>query len=136
MCFDVVVILELVRDEDVRVLLRHIECHLDALLDTFADVVAVVNETHLSAVLADQHTAFLADRVRHDDDDFIALHGAHKGQSDALVAAGGFHDDGVGADDALFFRRFDHLERGAGLDGTADIEALELDEDFGIFRAG
>ena len=76
---EIVKVGELVRHIDIRVFCRHLMGQLNAVADALADVVIVVDENHLGAVLLHQFSSLLADGVRHDDDHPVALHRPHKG---------------------------------------------------------
>ena len=94
----------------------------------------VVDEDKLCAVRLDEFTALLADRVGHDNAHVIALDRADERKTDALIAAGRLHDDGVGADQTALFRLGDHTVRCARFDRAADIDALVFDEDIRAVR--
>ena len=65
----------------------------------------------------------------HGQEQAIALDGAHHGQTDAGVAAGGFDDGLLRGQLACGLRRLDHGQGRAVLDGTARIEIFQLDVD-------
>ena len=127
---------ELVRHIDVRVFCRHLMGKVNAVANALADIILIVNENDFRAVLLHQLSPLLTDGVGHDDDHPVALHRAHKGQADALVAAGGFHDDGAFMDIAPLLCLFYHIKSSPGLDGAAHIQSLKLDQNLGIFRPG
>ena len=126
----VVRILKLLRNEDLRILCLHFHGAVQAFLHALADVPGIMDEFHFSAVVADELPALLADGVRHNDDGAVSLDGADQRQADALVAAGRLHDDAVRGKQAFLFRLLNHVQRGAGFDGTADIERFHFDQDF------
>ena len=113
---DVVIVLELLGDKDVRVLRLELEGGLQAFLDARADVARVVDQLDLRAVVADKLAAFLADGVGHDDNRAVALDSADESESDALIAACRLDDNRVFVNQPVLFRLLDHVERGAGLD--------------------
>ena len=127
---------ELVRYEDAGVFLGHLAGLADAFVNTLADISLVVDEDQLCAVLRDQLAALAADGIRHDDDHLIALDRTDEGEADALVAAGRFHDYGAFGQEALPLGGLDHVESGSCLNGSADIDTLELDQNFRIVRTG
>ena len=127
-------VLELLGDKNLGVFLRHAHGGCGALGDALADVAVVVNQNDLGAVVADQLAAFLTDRIRHDDDGLVSAHSADQRQTDALISACRLDDDGILGQEPLFLRIRDHIERGAGFDGSADVETLELDKDLCAVR--
>ena len=80
--------------------------------------------------------AFYRAGVRHDDAGRVALHGRHKGESHALVAARGLHDDGIGPKLAALLGARDHLQRRARLHRAAHVHRLELHEHLGVVGPG
>lgn len=89
--------------------------------DAFADVAFVMNEDDFGTVMFDEFFAFDADGIGHNDDDFVAAHGADKGKSDALVAGCGFYNDGVFVNFAGSFGSVDHGQCRTCFDGTANV---------------
>ncbi len=73
--------------------------------------------------------ALQAGGLGHGQEQAIALDGAHHGQTDAGVAAGGFDDGLLRGQLAGGFRGLDHGQGRAVLDGTAGIEIFQLDVD-------
>ena len=81
-----------------------------------------------------QHLApFQRHRVRHGQDQAVALRRRDEGQRDAGIARGRLDQDGrPGVDAACFFRRLDHGEADAVLHRGQRIEELALAEDVGL----
>lgn len=100
---EIVGVLELLRDVDLRVVFGHFVCERDAACDTFADIAFVVHHDDFRAVLPDELMTFVRDRVGHDQHRFVTLYRADERESNALVATGGFNDDGIGTDDPTRF---------------------------------
>ena len=94
----------------------HFKRHLQALVNAGADIACVVNKLNLSAVVTDKLAPFLAHRVGHNDNRAVALDRADKRKSDTLVSAGGFYDNAVLVNQALFFSLLNHIQRRARLD--------------------
>ena len=88
-----------------------------------------MDQLDLRAVMADQFPAFLADRVRHDNDRPVSADGSDKRQADPLVAAGRFDNNAVRADQAFLLRLQEHIHRGPGLNGSADVQRFHLHQD-------
>ena len=84
----------------------------------------------------DQLAAFFADRVGHDDFHLVALYRSDKSQPDALIAACRLDDYGIFVEQSLFFCVTDHVECGAGLDRTADVQSFEFYKDLCAIRIG
>ena len=122
---------ELFGDEHLGVLLLHPQGGVHALCDAGANVAIVVDEPDFRPVVLHELLALLTHRVRHDQDGVIPADCPHQCQADALVAAGGLDDDGVGADEAVLLRLVDHVQSGAGLDGTTHVQALVLHQHLG-----
>ena len=122
---------ELFGDEHLGVLLLHPQGGVHALCDAGANVAIVVDEPDFRPVVLHELLALLAHRVRHDQDGVIPADCPHQRQADALVAAGGLNDDGVGADEAVLLRLVDHVQSGAGLDGTTHVQPLVLHQHLG-----
>ena len=91
-----------------------------------------MDQNDLRPVMTHQLATLLADGIGHDDDGFVPAHGTNERQADALVAAGGLHNDGVRLDEAFLLGIADHVVGRAGLDGTADIQAFKFDKNLGI----
>ena len=125
----VVRVFELLGNEDLRIAGLHIHGALKAFLHALADITGVMNQLDFSAVMTDQLSAFLAHGVGHDDDRPVAFDRADQRQADALVAAGGLHDDGVRLDQAFLFRLLDHVQGGARFNGTADVQRFHFNQD-------
>ena len=96
----------LVGREVVRVLelLRHVDARVrggqsfglgDALLHARADVALVMDDNHLSPIMAHQLAPLLRDGVGHNDNRAVALDRADQRQANALIAAGGLHNNGI-----------------------------------------
>ena len=131
---DVIDIFKLLWNKDPAVLFFHLKSHLQTFLDARTDISGVVDKLDLGAVVADELAPFLADGVGHNDDSAVTFDRADKRQPDTLISAGGLDDDGVGIYEPLLFRLFYHIERGAGLDGTAHVERLEFYKDIRAVR--
>ena len=132
----IVRVLELVGNEYLLILPGHLRRQFDTVLDTLADIAGVMNELYLGPVLGYQISAFHADRIRHDNDCLIPFDRPYKGQPDALVAAGRFHNNGILTKLSPFLSLFDHLQGCPRFDRTANVHALILDQDPGVLRAG
>ena len=94
-------ILELLRNEDVRIFSLHPESRLQALFDACTDVAGIVDQDDLSTVMFNKLLTLFAYRVRHDDDSLIASDCADEREADTLVAAGRLNDNGVLVDEAF-----------------------------------
>ena len=68
------------------------------------------------------------------DDGAVSLHSPHEGKTDALIAAGGFHDDRVGFYHSFFFRLADHIVGRSCLDGAAHVQTFKFHQNFRAFR--
>ena len=79
---------------------------------------------------------FPAHRVRHGQDDAIAAGGAHHGQRDAGIAAGGLDDGAAGGELARGLGSIDHGQRDAILYRIAWVCGLQLDQHRGGGVAG
>ena len=132
----VVGVFKLLGHEHLRVLRLHPQGAVQALLDALADIPGVVDQLDLGPVVAHQLAALLADGIGHDDDGPVALHRAHEGQTDALVAAGGLHDDAVLVNQPCPFGGLDHVQGRAGLDGASHVQGLHLYQDLSAARPG
>ena len=106
---------------------------LNAGLD-IADVTFIVNQDYFCPVLLHQLASLLTDGIRHDDDGLIASHGTDQGKTNALVAAGGFHNDGIRPDQALFLCVCNHVECSTSLNRTAHIQTLKFDQNLCAVR--
>ena len=71
----------------------------------------------------------MAGGLGHGQEQAVALDGAHQGQADAGVAAGGFEDGLIRGELACGFRRLDHGQGRAVLDGAAGVEVFQFDVD-------
>ena len=127
----VVRVFKLLGNEDLRVFRLHFHGAVQALLHAFANVSGIMDELDFRPVMTDQLPPLLTDGVRHDDDCPVAFDRTDQRQADALVAAGGLHDDAVRGKETFLFRLFDHIQRGAGFDGAADVQRFHLDQDLG-----
>ena len=121
-------IAELLGHKDVGIFPFHLEGQLEALLNGVADVAGVVHQHHFGAVMLHELFPLGAYRVGHDDAHLIAKHRTDEGQADALVARGGFDNDGIGTDAALLLGLQNHIICHAGLDGAAHIQTFKLDQ--------
>ena len=65
----------------------------------------------------------------HDEDEAVALHGAHHGQADAGVPGGGLDDDRVRLQHPASLGVLDHGQGDAVLDRSTRVATLELDPD-------
>ena len=101
---------------------------LEALLNGVADIAGIVHQHHFGAVMLHELFPLGAYRVGHDDAHLIAKHRADEGQADALVARGGFDNDGIGTDAALLLGLQNHIICHAGLDRAAHIQTFKLDQ--------
>ena len=84
-------------------------------------------EHHLGAEEAHQPAPLDAELLGHGHDQRIALGGAHHGEPDAGVAAGGLDHGLAGLQFARLLRRLDDAERQAVLHRAQRIEGLDLD---------
>ena len=125
-CLCIIWVFKLLRNIDIRVFLLHAQRRQEALFDAGADIPGIVDEDHLRPVMAYQLSAFFADGIGHDDDRAVAFYGAHKGKPDALVAAGGLHDNRVRPYLPFFFRFGDHVVCGPCLNGAADVQSFKF----------
>src|SRR5262249_36468741 len=84
-------------------------------------------EDQRGAVGVEQGAALERHRLRHGQDEAVALHRAHERQADAGVAAGGLDDDALaGADLAVALGGLDHRQGDAILDAAARVVLLAL----------
>ncbi len=67
--------------------------------------------------------------LRHDAHDAVALEPGRHGQGDAGVAGGRLQDGAAGRQPAVLLGLFDHVERGAVLDGAGRVAVLQLGPD-------
>ena len=132
----VVAVHELLGHEHARIFRGHLLGKRDALLNARADVALVVDADHLGPVMLHDAPAFYRAGVRHDDASRVALHGRHKGEPHALVAARGLHDDGIGCQLPALLGALDHLQRRARLHRAAHVHRLELHEHLGVVGPG
>ena len=88
-------VLKLLRHEHLWILFGHTAGGLDAFINTIADIAGIVYQNHPGSVMLYQKTPLLADRVGHDNHRLISLHRTYQCKTDALVAAGGLHNDRV-----------------------------------------
>ena len=84
----------------------------------------------------EQGAPFERHRLRHGENDLVALGGGDKCQRDARVAAGRLDDDGVLLQDAALFGVFNHRHADAVLDAAERVEELALEEDRGRQAGG
>ena len=80
-------VFKLVRNKDTWVFFLHLLRFCNAFFHAFTNIEFIMDQDQLCPVLADQKAPFTADRIRHDDNDFISFHGTNQCQSNSLVAA-------------------------------------------------
>ena len=83
---------------------------------------------------AHQAPPFDARRLRHGQDEPVALGGADEGQGDAGVAAGGLHQGRARQQPPVTLRRLDHGQADAVLHAGERVEGLDLGDDAGPSR--
>ena len=128
----VVAVHELLGHEHARVVGGHPLGEGDALPNAGADVPLVMDADHLGPVMLHDAPALHRAGVRHDDAGRVALHGRHEREPHALVAAGGLHDNGIGAKLAALLGALDHLQRRTRLHRSAHVHRFELHEHLGV----
>ena len=96
------------------------------LRDRALHAVLAGREHELGAVGRDELAALDGHRIRHREDQVVALHRGDQRQADAGVAARRLDERAAGLEDAGLLRRLDHRERDAVLHGTARVEVLDL----------
>ena len=84
----------------------------------------------VGTVMLHQFSPLDAHRIRHNDLDGISANRAHKSQPDALIAAGGLYDHGVGSHKTLLFRIQNHIECSSRFNGATHTEPLKLHQNF------
>ena len=94
---------------------------LQTFIDTFTNVVIIVDQYQFCAIVIDQLAPFFTDRIRHDDDRPITLYSSYQSKSDALISTGRLDDDRVLINDALFLCVADHIISGSRFDRTAHV---------------
>ena len=99
-----------------------------------AYISVVVHEYDFGSVVLNKFAPFYADRVRHHYYCAVSAHRSYEGKADALIAACRLNDHRAGPYNACLFGRFYHLICCSCLDGSADIEPFEFDQDFCICR--
>ena len=62
-CKYIVDVCKLLGNEDLGVLLFHLQCTLEALVDALSDIAVVVDELYLGTIVTDELTAFFADGI-------------------------------------------------------------------------
>ena len=77
-----------------------------------------------------KQSAFAADGIRHNDNGAVTADCAHQSKTDALIAAGGFHNDGIRSDDSAPLCVKNHVKGGSGLNGTANVESFVFNQNF------
>src|SRR5581483_12469354 len=88
------------------------------------------------AVRGEEAPALLAHRIRHREDQAVALDRAHEREPDSGVPARRLDHHVARTEHALALRRFDHAETDAILDAAAEIRELELRPDLRSAVAG
>jgi hypothetical protein len=86
----------------------------------------------LGSQMPQQFLALDAHGLRHGEAQPVSAGCTDKGQSDAGVAAGGLHDQGVGPQRSVFFRIVDHGCGDAVLDAAQGIEKFKFGDDLGV----
>ena len=109
-------IFKLLGNKYIGIFILHALCGFQTFVNTVADVACVVNKHNLSTVMTHKHSAFLAYRVRHDNNRLIALYRTDKGKTDTLVAAGRLHNYCILIDKTLFLGCDNHIVGCTGLD--------------------
>ena len=127
-------IFKLLRHIDLRVLLCHPHGNGKALVNTVADVSGIMDQDHLRPVMPHQFSALLADGIRHDDDRPVSPDRPDQRQADALIAAGGLHNNGILLDQAFLFRLKNHVVRRSGLNRASYIQSLEFYQHLSALR--
>ncbi len=116
-------VLELTRQEDVGILLRHRARHLDRPED------APRRDDHLAAVAPDDHQALLAHALGHHGSKADSDHRARHGERDARGPARRLDDDRVRREISPLDRVREHESRHAILGRSAGEQVLELHPD-------
>ncbi len=124
-------ILKLLGNKDTGVFPGHAQGGLQAFFNAGADIPGVMDKDYLGAILVDELAALFAHGIWHNNFGLVAADSPYQRQANALVAAGGFDDNRVLADEPLLFRRLDHIVSCARLDGAAYIEAFKFYEYLG-----
>ena len=119
-------ILELLRNERARIL----GLQLQRLFNGAFHALRAFRQDDFRAIGLGQFAAFNTHRLGHRQNQMIALHGRHEGQTDARVAACRFDDQRARFQFAFLLRRLDHGERDPVLHGTARIEGFHFHDDF------
>ena len=117
---------ELLRYENIRILLLHSECGLKALLYALTDITVIMDQQDFRTIVADELAPFLTYGIRHYYYRPVSAHSADKCKTYSLVAAGRFDYHGIRADFACQFSLPDHIPRCTCLDRTAYVEAFEF----------
>ena len=117
-------VVELVRQ---KILVRMFPGHLVDLFDGAVGPQVGRGQEEFGAHALEDAFALQAGGLGHGQEQAIALDGAHHGQTDAGIAAGGFDDGLLRGQLACGLRRLDHGQGRAVLDGTAGIEIFQLD---------
>ncbi len=112
----------------------HGESFLEALFDTCANIPGVMNQNHLCSVMFHQLTSFFTDRIRHNNFCLISPYCSYQRQANALIAAGGLHNNGIFFNQAFFFRILYHIVSGSCLDGTSHIQPFKFHQHLSAFR--
>ena len=91
-------------------------------------------QDQLGAEHRQQRAPLQRHRLRHGQDELVALGRRHERQRDAGVAAGGLDDDGVLLEDPALLGVLDHGHADAVLHAAQRIEELALEQDGGRQR--
>ena len=112
---------KLLRYKNVRIFFCHSHSSLQTFIDTFTNVVIIVDQYQFCTIVIDQLAPFFTDRIRHDNDRPIPLYSSYQSKTDALISTGRLDDDRVLINDALFLCVADHIISGSRFDRTAHV---------------
>ena len=121
-------IIELTSDDGARILLMKFL----SLRDGALHAVLTRGENNLSTIGMDHVAAFNRHRIRHDDDNLVAMSAANHGNTNTGVAGGRFVNRGTGLQTARLFSVQNDGLSDAVLHGTSRIEGFELRENAGL----
>ena len=81
--------------------------------------------------MLNEFSSLLADRIRHDDYGLIASDCTNQRKTDSLIATGGLNNYCVLMYKSLLLSLYYHVKSSSGLDGSADIGSLKLNQYLG-----